>query len=396
MIAKGGSSVSKFYLGSTEVTKIYKGDTLVYGGDSPSYDLPEGYTRVSYIKSNGGYIDTGQVVRLGDTVELDAWFTSSLDNRAFWGWRRSGTYTDTYQIYAGCVNSYANALKTYFHIGYAGVSSMGLFTPDSRHIIRLETGSESSLYADGSLVYTSSYTDPFDADGSSVYNPSIFTFNALGTPNTSVIDEESRLYEYKVTRVSTPVVWIVPCVRDADDVRGAYDLVNRVFLTSPNNVAFTCDLDEVTPLYPISAYNGTKGNHSYTASPDGHFGVKIYSTGAKYVWLQNASLNNTSLDSANISGKSKIFSISAGDALVFKVKNISRLGTGTVALNVRTTDNGNIGVSTGNFSDATDKTVSVTAAANYDVSGVFLYWSNVNNRSICLDVELWVNGVRYI
>ena len=45
MIAKGGSSTSKLYLGSTEVTKIYKGDTLVYGGEEVTIPyIEEGLT----------------------------------------------------------------------------------------------------------------------------------------------------------------------------------------------------------------------------------------------------------------------------------------------------------------------------------------------------------------
>lgn len=45
MIAKGGSPASKFYLGSTEVTKIYKGDTLVYGGEEVTIPyIEEGLT----------------------------------------------------------------------------------------------------------------------------------------------------------------------------------------------------------------------------------------------------------------------------------------------------------------------------------------------------------------
>lgn len=235
-----------------------------------------------------------------------------------------------------------------------------------------------------------------DPKGCTIHAPCIFTFNALGTPNTGVIAEDSRMYEYKHTRNGNPVVWYIPCVRDADGVRGVYDVANSAFVTSPNNVAFTCDLDDVTPLYPISAYNGTVGTHKYTASANGHFGIKISNTGAKYIWLQNAGQNNTSLNSANINGRSKIFSISAGDALVFKVKNISKTGSGAISLDVRTTDNGTIGVGTGNFTNTTDKTISVTAAANYDVAGVYMYWASSSNRAICLDVELWVNGVRYI
>ena len=67
-IAKGGSSASKFYLGGTEVTKIYKGDTLVYGGSSPvlPYDA-----EVEYLQSDGNqYIDT--LIPYDATIVCDA------------------------------------------------------------------------------------------------------------------------------------------------------------------------------------------------------------------------------------------------------------------------------------------------------------------------------------
>lgn len=57
MIEKGGTSTAKFYLGNTEVKKIYKGDTLVYGSESPAlpYDA-----EVEYLETDGtAYIDTG-------------------------------------------------------------------------------------------------------------------------------------------------------------------------------------------------------------------------------------------------------------------------------------------------------------------------------------------------
>ena len=49
-IAKGGSSATKFYLGSTEVSRIYKGDTLVYSsGPAPlPYDA-----EVEWLGSSG-------------------------------------------------------------------------------------------------------------------------------------------------------------------------------------------------------------------------------------------------------------------------------------------------------------------------------------------------------
>lgn len=81
-IAKGGSSASKFYLGSTEVTKIYKGDTLVYGGTSPvlPYDA-----EVEYLQSDGNQYFTLPVVpsEATDAFEIEFRRTASTNQQRF-------------------------------------------------------------------------------------------------------------------------------------------------------------------------------------------------------------------------------------------------------------------------------------------------------------------------
>lgn len=367
-------------------------------GGSGEPHLPAGYTRLEYIKSEGGYIDTGYPLQLGDVVELDLWVKSRVANTIYYGVRRSGTVRDRRQIIGGLNDSYDLAFTPYMYV--SSIESEGrhdnYIQVDTRQSIRIETGSTNYVYVDDVLSFTTSGTDVFDSNDSSVYNPCIFTFNALGIPNTSVIAKGSLCYGYKVMRNGNPFIWLIPAQRDLDSVNGIYDVINDVFLTSPNNVAFTSNLDDITPLYGIAAWYGTIGDYRYSASSDGHIGCGLGNTGEAYLWLQDASQNASSPNSSNINNKPKIFSISQGDSLVFKVKNITRMGNGNIALNVRTTANGNIGVSTGEFDNTTDKTITVVSSANYDVSGVYMFWRSSVYRAFCLDVELWVNNVRYI
>lgn len=80
MIAKGGTSASKFYLGSSEVSKIYKGDTLVYGGSSPvlPYDAEVEYLASS--SSRTEYINTGIVPTAATGIYIKATATVTTDS----------------------------------------------------------------------------------------------------------------------------------------------------------------------------------------------------------------------------------------------------------------------------------------------------------------------------
>jgi hypothetical protein len=72
MIAFGASDMTKAYVGSTEVSKVYLGSDLVWGGDSPAlpYDA-----RVEYLQSSGTqYIDTEIVLTKNYSISIDLAF----------------------------------------------------------------------------------------------------------------------------------------------------------------------------------------------------------------------------------------------------------------------------------------------------------------------------------
>lgn len=95
MIAKGGTSASKFYLGSSEVTKIYKGDTLVYGGTSPvlPYDA-----EVEYLQSDGNQYFTLPVApsEATDAFQIEFRRTSNTAQQRFCHANGEATF----QVYA--------------------------------------------------------------------------------------------------------------------------------------------------------------------------------------------------------------------------------------------------------------------------------------------------------
>lgn len=97
MIAKGSNSL-KAYVGSTEVSKIYKGNVLVYS--SAPAPLPYD-TEVEYLEGTGTqYINTGLYPNKNYTFDTMVAKTVANDNCVYWGVRSSGTYsTNNWQCY---------------------------------------------------------------------------------------------------------------------------------------------------------------------------------------------------------------------------------------------------------------------------------------------------------
>lgn len=112
MIAKGGTSASKFYLGSSEVTKIYKGDTLAYSsGPAP---LPY-EAEVEWLGSSGTeYIQLPLSVPIGTSLCLDFVMLINRDS--------SRTTRNRYDLFGA---SPAEQMRTYY---YSYTSSTTRFT----------------------------------------------------------------------------------------------------------------------------------------------------------------------------------------------------------------------------------------------------------------------------
>lgn len=78
MIAFGASDMTKAYVGSTEVSKAYLGDELVWGGSSPAlpYDA-----EVEYLQSSGTqYINLPMSVAKSKYFEVDMYFRPIYKN----------------------------------------------------------------------------------------------------------------------------------------------------------------------------------------------------------------------------------------------------------------------------------------------------------------------------
>ena len=72
MIKLGTQNISALRLGGQEIKKAYLGETLVLGVETKPSRLPEGYTEVEYIQSDGAsWFDLGVKPSKTMTIEMD-------------------------------------------------------------------------------------------------------------------------------------------------------------------------------------------------------------------------------------------------------------------------------------------------------------------------------------
>ena len=212
-----------------------------------AYELPTGYTQLDYISNpNGAYINTGMNVNNSCKITLTLETETSNSNHVQYGWRRSGTYKNPYQLYVNSnYDSISGSVVRLIIIGHdittpTAIGSTTCFEFGTRTTLIMDAPNN-SVTVNGtaaSFTYNFSSGKAFDSNGSSAYTPCIFTFNAAGTPNTSVIDTGMKLYEYKVEQGGHTLQHLIPC-KNSSDVYGVYDLVSKTFIGSANGQVFT-------------------------------------------------------------------------------------------------------------------------------------------------------------
>lgn len=166
MIAFGASDMTKAYVGSTEASKAYLGDELVWGGESPAlpYDA-----EIEYLQSSGTqYINTGIKITKGDVITL-TFQTVGTQSTAFMGCRTSGTS-------GKCViGSGSSSTIIYASLGSTTNTKLINFN-QSKHTIVLNTSSGKASIDGGTEKSVGTYT-------ANNLNVLLFACNQGGTPS---------------------------------------------------------------------------------------------------------------------------------------------------------------------------------------------------------------------
>lgn len=233
----GSIEADAIKIGTSTVSKVYVGTELVYpnGGGR----LPQGYTEVEYIQnysttsvstSNLAYIDTGFKPNQNTRTIADIKADKATTNSRIFGygfWNGDG-YSVTCENTIGASNGYF-----YYKFGYK--SSWYTTTVHSdlnRHVFDHNNGGK--LYIDdieASTLPSTSFT--------SSVSMAVFTAKMSGgTPINLNEAIYGKMYSFKVYDNGTLVRDLVPCVRDSDNIAGAYDLVNDTFYGSGNSNRF--------------------------------------------------------------------------------------------------------------------------------------------------------------
>lgn len=216
------------YLGNTEISKAYLGNTLVFqkGGSptppQPQPILPAGYTELAYVATNSNaYIDTG----VAGATDLEI----------------------TTKFYVGSYVQYASVYGNYIDQSY--------------NYNRVILGSETSLYVAGGLNLSQAVSGfSLSAVHTLVVNSTTAILDGVSTSVTAASGTTStkniclgnraadnpverniglRIYSFEIKKNGTTVLNLVPAMRDSDDAVGFYDLVSDTFVKSLTGTEFT-------------------------------------------------------------------------------------------------------------------------------------------------------------
>lgn len=186
--------------------------------------LPSGCKQIAYLQSSETqYIDTEHICQANESIQLDFEILTptKVTNIVAFGWRNQGTYKDTYQCYINASNS--SNIMLYYGVS-ANTSNAQIGKIGERINFHIDPNKQ-EIHVNGNLWSGSrGWTDQYGGN----YSTCLFTFNALGTPNTSVIGNV-RIYEYSVKDAKGNFIQHLIPILDKDGVACMYDLVGRNF-----------------------------------------------------------------------------------------------------------------------------------------------------------------------
>lgn len=226
MLELGTQEVSALYLGDTKIKRAYLGEKLVFEGSKPSR-LPEGYTEVEYVQTNGNIIiNTNLKPAAKMSMVMDVEQTESTPNSAYLFYALSYTTSSGTKTY--------RALR--LSLGGTRVSGyMGSYT----------TGTDYTISNDNSLRRMNASFDyntgriAVDNDYHQFGIPSFFPNNyifLLGDSTTS--KTKAKLYSCKFKTGENLIRDFVPCINPSGVV-GLYDLINGGFIKSASTTPLT-------------------------------------------------------------------------------------------------------------------------------------------------------------
>lgn len=211
MIKFGNENIESVYFGTNKISKVYKGNDLVYSASR----LPSEYQEVEYIKSTGTqYIDT----------EIKPNQNTSIEVKGFLIGEHSNSYCGANPYFVITSGNTPNLIIRFRRDGISFDTKISAF---DLHILALK---KNVAFVDNNILHT------FD-NTSYITNYDIYLF---GRNSDTGVEETngSRIYYCKLWDNDTLIRYFIPCYRKSDNEIGMYDLVSKQFFTNQGTGAF--------------------------------------------------------------------------------------------------------------------------------------------------------------
>lgn len=225
------------------VNNTFTGDAAGVGfiaGPRKNVVLPEGYTRLQYIKADGNqYLDTQFVPDTDTRLELD--FTWDYIDPTEWTWMSAAGVRDTS---SGTMQMHLTAETTQSYAGFSAQEispTPGFYDPNTRYNIALDkngvtvNGVQGGTFTAGQTLSTTL----------SIY---LFRRNDNGSPSGNKF--YGKVYGGRIIGGTTLARDYIPC-RNESGVAGLYDYENGVFYTDNAGVGFLAGPEYAEPVSKV-------------------------------------------------------------------------------------------------------------------------------------------------
>lgn len=239
MLRLGEQEISGLHMGGSKINKAYLGESVVFGAEKPSR-LPDGYTEVEYIQSDGGAAILTGIVPAAGNLDLRVFMDMELTAIASVGYSYFGCY------YAAASGKPNGGVSIFRHASSGALyvrSSYNVNGAPTNMIAATDEIGRKEVVVDG--PGKTAKVGEHEVQLSNVYVlnlPQLAVFgacNKIGTSAQTIIAGcIGRLYSCQIEKSGIRVRDYVPCI-DPNGKAGAYDLVDGKFYGSATSTAFT-------------------------------------------------------------------------------------------------------------------------------------------------------------
>ena len=187
--------------------------------------VPNGYTELEYLESEGGpYIDIDYIHKADTRIECRCYVASSGSGYGYtgvYGARQNGDYL-SHVFFA----QYAYDWYPCYNCNNGEYRYYGSTFPRDQIVTIITDGANASWYDDnGQLIDGWTNASGGQVNGNQVMR--LFGLNAGGSYDVASL--VGKMYSFKVYESNVIKCYLVPCKRNSDDVLGMYDIIRQTF-----------------------------------------------------------------------------------------------------------------------------------------------------------------------